>query len=136
MTAKELRLKAAQIMRERGHAKGVAEGYFGGVCMGGALILAFYGRVPRKSESLNNFWAHPDYGAYEVACAEIGNELGIAPKEIPEFNDYCDRTAEECIRALEGPYATPTPAEVDAVMATLAEIMPPAVVTDDALVPA
>jgi hypothetical protein len=80
-------VRAAEIVRERGLAKGVFESITGSVCAEGAIAYA-----------TNGTW-NPDDDCQAVSRlhASLGGTLGATFK----FNDHPDRTAEEVAEALE-----------------------------------
>lgn len=87
--------RAAQIIRERGHAKMALEDKRGGVCFFGALNVARTGVAK---------WVGPNSGgtdAYPDALRSLLKEKrGLA--EWADWNNAPERTAAEVIAALEG----------------------------------
>lgn len=98
MSAETLR-KAAQVLRERGLAKGYYRDESGCVCIKGALRIAHGGDVGLP-ETFDDYVADLMVVARGVIPGTV-NVGGFAHDAITVWNDEPERTAEEVIAALE-----------------------------------
>jgi hypothetical protein len=92
-TGKEL-MRAAKLLRERGHCQFVAEDHEGRVCLAGAIILASGRQFHLLDGGLPDFVPALDRPSYK----RLTRSLGRSPWS---WNDDRGRTAEEVIEALE-----------------------------------
>lgn len=89
-----LLMKAADVLRERGHCRAVMEDVGGQVCLVGALNVAATGAPWAVSASI----------ALDEAYTAITRYLGMPA---PSWNDYYARGADDVIAALESVAFTP-----------------------------
>ena len=97
MTIKELREKAADLIEERGWAKGRYEDATGRLCILGALVVA---AVPHALEiGLEQEVLNDDLVVAE-AVEQLRRDLGV--QHLDEWNDEKCSSADEVIAALGG----------------------------------
>ncbi len=105
MTAAELRIKAAEIIEQRGWCQNTIESSDGSVCMVGAMRTAACGRA--------SDWSAWDTPEYKEAREQLREEIGIHGT-LTGWNDCSGRTQVEVLARLRAglPLADETKGQV------------------------
>lgn len=102
MTSCQLRLKAAEVLEQRGHTKHTLEDPTGAVCLIGAFNVALIGRSDHPWVNLDSDW-RSQFHHIDAAIRSMGftiSEFHSAKSNAIDWNNAPERTAAEVIARL------------------------------------